>query len=50
MHSHSKLIWETQSISDPLLLRHHIYNYIILILWVALACSHWLWLALENPS
>ena len=49
-HSHSNLMWETWSISDPLLPRHHIYKYIILILWVALAYSHWLWLALEDHS
>ena len=31
-HSHRKLSWETRSISDPLLPRHHIYKYIILII------------------
>ena len=44
-HSHSNLMWETWSISDPLLPRHHIYKYIILIIWVALVAligSDWL--------
>ena len=52
-HSHSNLIWETWSISDPLLPRHHIYEYIILIIWVTLVAlidSGWLLKTIPDPS